>query len=209
MEHYVAGDTSVRVLKGFTFVDQNGTSFAAPGYPLPPGTPIAATGSGRLTLQAGGGSGPPAVKPNAQAANVVDTVADPVTPGPAANALNLTVPIARAASAVGAPKLTVTYSGTAPPGPRPARVFAQLVDPATKIVVNNQITPIPVTLDGKPHTLTEPLETIAYTAKAGSSLELQLVATTVAYITPRLGGTVDFSRVKVVLPTVKGLSVLS
>ena len=87
-------------------------------------------------------------------------------------------------------------------------MFAQLVDPATGIVVNNQVTPIPVTLDGKSHTLTIPLETVGYTAKAGTSLELQLVATTVAYITPRLGGTVDFSRVTVVLPTVKGLSII-
>ena len=94
------------------------------------------------------------------------------------------------------------------PGTRPTRVFAQLVDPATGIVVNNQITPVPVTLDGRAHTVTVPLETVGYTAKAGTSLELQLVATTVAYITPRLGGTITFARVTVVLPTVKGLSVL-
>ena len=143
MQRYVARDTSVQVLKGFAFVDQNGTSYAAPGYPLPPGAPIVATGSGRLALKAGGGSGPPTVAANAQAANVVDVVAYPVTPGPAANALNITVPIARAAVVVGAPKLSMTYSGTVVPGTRPTRVFAQLVDPATGIVVNNQITPDP------------------------------------------------------------------
>jgi ABC-2 type transport system ATP-binding protein len=87
-------------------------------------------------------------------------------------------------------------------------VFAQLVDPATGIVVNNQITPIPVTLDGRSHTATVPLESIGYTAKAGGSLELQLVATTVAYVTPRLGGTITFAHVKVELPTVKGLRVI-
>ena len=65
-----------------------------------------------------------------------------------------------------------------------------------------------MTLDGKSHTVTVPLETVGYTAKPGTSLELQLVATTVAYVTPRLGGTITFSRVTVVLPTVKGLSVL-
>jgi ABC-2 type transport system ATP-binding protein len=208
MQRYVAGDTSVQVLKGFAFVDQSGTSYAAPGYPLPPGASIVAAGSGRLALEAGGGSGPPMVVANAQAANVVDTVAYPVTPAPAANALNIAVPIARAAVAVGAPMLSMTYSGTAAPGTRPTRVFAQLVDPATGIVVNNQITPIPVTLDGRSHTLTIPLETVCYTAKAGTSLELQLAATTVAYIIPRLGGSVAFSRVALVLPTVKGLSVL-
>jgi ABC-2 type transport system ATP-binding protein len=208
MQRYVARDTSVQVLKGFAFVDQRGTSYAAPGYPLPSGAAIVATGSGMLALKAGGGSGPPTVAPNAQAANVVDAVAYAVTPGPATNALNITVPIARAAVVVGAPKLSMTYSGTVAPGTRPTRVFAQLVDPATGIVVNNQITPIPVTLNGRSHTVTVPLETVGYTAKAGTSLDLQLVATTVAYITPRLGGTITFSRVTVVLPTVKGLSVL-
>ena len=208
MQRYVARDTSVHVLEGFAFVDQEGASYAAPGYPLPSGAPITATGSGTLALRAGGGSGPPAVAANAQAANLVDVVAYAVTPGPATNALNIAVPIARAAVVVGAPKLAMTYSGTAAAGTRPPRVFAQLVDPASRIVVNNQITPIPVTLDGRSHTVTVPLETIGYTARAGSSLELQLVSTTTAYITPRLGGTIKFSRVTVVLPTVKGLTVL-
>ena len=72
-------------------------------------------------------------------------------------------------------------------------------------MVNNQITPIPVTLDGKPHTVTVPLETIGYTAQSGTSLQLQLVATTVAYVTPQLGGSITFTRVRVVLPTARGL----
>jgi ABC-2 type transport system ATP-binding protein len=208
MQHYVARDASAHVLKGFAFVDQDGTSYAAPGYPLPAGAPVVATGSGTLALQAGGGSGPPAVAANPKAANVVDSVALPVTPGPAKNALNIPVPITRSAVLVGPPSLSITYSGTVAPGTRPTRVFAQLVDPATGIVVNNQITPIPVTLDGKSHSVTIPLESVGYTAKAGASLELQLVATTVAYITPRLGGTITFDRVRVEVPTANGLHVL-
>jgi ABC-2 type transport system ATP-binding protein len=208
MEHYVAREESAHVLKGFAFVDQDGTSYAAPGYPLPAGAPVVATGSGTLALQAAGGSGPPAVAANAKAANIVDSVALPVTPGPAKNALNISVPTPRAAVLVGPPKLSLTYTGTVAPGTRPTRVFAQLVDPATGIVVNNQITPIPVTLDGKSHKVTIPLETIGYTAKAGGSLQLQLVATTVAYITPRLGGTITFKQVRVDVPTAKGLQVL-
>jgi ABC-2 type transport system ATP-binding protein len=208
MQHYVARDTSVDVLKGFAFVDQVGTSYAAPSYPLPAGEPIEASGSGTLALESQGGSGPPTVPPNATAANVVDVVAYKVTPAPAANAVNVTVPLPGDAVVVGAPTLSLTYSGTVPAGPRPTRVFAQLVDPTTGIVVNNQITPVPVTLDGKAHTLHIPMESIGYTASAGTSLELQLVATTVAYITPRLGGSVGFSRVQVSLPTVHGLTVL-
>jgi ABC-2 type transport system ATP-binding protein len=203
MQRYVAGDSSVHVLTGFAFVDQNGTSYAARSYPLASGSPITAKGSGTLQLRAGGGSGPPVAAPNAQAANVVDLVATPVTPAPATNALNVTVPVRHTAIVVGAPKLSITYSGSAESGTRPTRIFAQLVDPETGIVVNNQITPIPVTLDGKPHTVTVPLETIGYTAQAGTSLELQLVAATVAYVTPQLGGSITFTRARVVLRIVQ------
>jgi ABC-2 type transport system ATP-binding protein len=208
MQHFVARDNNVPVVKGFEFVDQNGTSYAAGSYPLPAGVPIVGRGSGTLALTATGGSGPPTVPPNAQAANVVDSVAYGVTPAPAANALNVAVPLTSAADLVGPPTLTLTYHGTTSAGARPERVFAQLVDPATGIVLNNQITPVPVTLDGKTHTLVIPMETIGYTAKAGTSLELQLTATTVAYVTPRLGGSVNFSHVSVSLPTVHGLKVL-
>ncbi len=208
MQHYVARDASVKALKGFEFVDQNGTSYAAAGYPLPKATSLQANGSGTLALQSQGGSGPPTVSVNNQAASVVDAVAYGVTPGPATNAVTIKIPIDRAAAVVGAPKLSLTYSGTASAGERPTRVFAQLVDPTTGIVVNNQITPIPVDLDGKVHTVELPMESIGYNAEAGTSLELQLVATTVAYITPRLGGSIDFSHVTVTLPTAKNLTVL-
>jgi ABC-2 type transport system ATP-binding protein len=207
MQHFVAKDTTVKVLKGFEFVDQNGTSYGANEYPLPQGVPVVASGSGTLSLTAQGGSGPPTLPPNAQAANVVDTVALGVTPAPAANAVNITVPITRDADLVGPPTLKLTYSGTAA-GDRLSRVFAQLVDPATGIVVNNQVTPIPLILDGKTHSLAIPMETIGYTGVSGKPLELQLTPTTVAYVAPRLGGSIHFTHVAVSLPTVRGLTVL-
>jgi ABC-2 type transport system ATP-binding protein len=208
MQHWVARDTSVPVLHGVVLVDQNGNGYASPSYPPPSGAPFSATGSGTLALVAGGGSGPPTIAPNAQAANAVDAVAYAVTPAPASNALNVQVSLTRHAVILGAPTLTLTYSGSVAPGARPTRVFAQLVDPVTGIVVGNQVTPVPVTLDGRPHTVAVPMETVAYTAMPGTTLELQLVSTTVAYATPRLGGSVDFSRIGVVLPTANDLSVL-
>ena len=87
-----------------------------------------------------------------------------------------------------------------PPGQRPTRVFAQLVDDATGLVVGNQVTPIAVTLDGRVHNLTIPLEAIAFTANAASHLTLQVVATTVAYARPRLGGTINFDNIDVQIP---------
>jgi ABC-2 type transport system ATP-binding protein len=106
---------------------------------------------------------------------------------------------------VGAPRLTLSYSGSSPAGVRPTRVFAQLVDDATGIVLGNQVTPIQVTLDGKPHQTSVALEDIAYTAHAGTHVTLQMVATTTAYAQPRLGGSVTFDSIAVSLPVAAGL----
>ena len=73
-------------------------------------------------------------------------------------------------------------------------------------MLGNQITPIEVTLDGKAHDTTTPLEMVAFTAKAGAHLTLQLVATTAAYAKPRLGGSIDFSAMHISLPTVTGVT---
>ena len=109
-------------------------------------------------------------------------------------------------SSSGAPELTISYSGTVPDGDRPTRVFAQLVDDATGFVLGNQITPIEVTLDGQTHTTTVPLEIVAHAATAGQHLTLQLVATTVAYAQPRVGGSITFDQISISLPTVTGTS---
>jgi ABC-2 type transport system ATP-binding protein len=94
----------------------------------------------------------------------------------------------------------LTYRGKVA-GTRPARVFAQLVDNRTGLVVGNQVTPIALRLDGRAHTITKPLEIVAERLSKGASVRLQLVATTVAYAKPRLGGRVSFSRIAVSLPT--------
>ena len=46
---------------------------------------------------------------------------------------------------MGAPELTLTYSGTG----SSRHVYAQLVDDTTGLVLGNIVTPIPVTLDGQ------------------------------------------------------------
>ena len=40
---------------------------------------------------------------------------------------------------VGAPSVELTYTGTSPSNDRPARVFAQLVDDSTGVVLGNQV----------------------------------------------------------------------
>ena len=113
---------------------------------------------------------------------------------------------AATATIVGAPQLDLTYSGTVSPGPKPVRVFAQLIDDKTGLVIGNQVTPIKVTLDGASHTTSVPLEMISFSSVPGAHVTLQLVATTDAYAVPRLGGNVDFTNVHIELPVVTGLT---
>ena len=60
---------------------------------------------------------------------------------------------------VGAPQLTMTYSGIG----TSRHVYAQVVDKSTGQVVGNIVTPIPVTLDGRTHTQTYSMENIVWT----------------------------------------------
>jgi ABC-2 type transport system ATP-binding protein len=188
LDHYVKRDASAAIGPAFDFIDQRGTRFTAGDYPpavMKSYRRSAPEGQGRLSLVATGGSG----------AGLV--------PARASNAVNVRVVApagSRSVTIVGAPRLTLTYRGTTPAGVRPTRVFAQLVDDANGLVLGNQITPIPVTLDGKTHTLAVPLEVVAFTMKPGSHLTLQLVASTGAYAQPRLGGQVAFALVRIDLP---------
>ncbi len=203
LARYVQRDTSVDTGPGFTFVDQNGTTYSAPAYPLPDTLPFAGSGSGTLPLVSTGGSGPVTSVPAGQE---LGSLVAPVTPAPATTAVDVPIAFPRSGVIVGAPRLTLAYSGTVPAHSRPTRVFAQLVDTSTGLVLGNQVTPVPVTLDGHPHTVTLPLEIVAYTAEPTSHVELQLVATTVAYATPQLGGSVTFSTVRVTLPVAATLT---
>ena len=203
LDRYVKGDTKVKLGPSFEYVDQNGVEYTAGDYPLRATAPITATGRGSLTLVAGGGSGPAHATGDAGA---LGGLALAITPAQAAHAANIPITVAGAANVVGAPEVTLRYSGSSPAGVRPTRVFAQLVDDATGVVLGNQITPIAVVLDGHAHTTTVPLEIVAFTAAAGAHLTLQLVATTTSYAEPRLGGTINFDAVRIELPTVTGVT---
>ncbi len=207
LDRYVKGDESVDTGAGFDFLDQDGVRYTADSYPMAAGVPISASGSGTIELSLEGGSGPASV-PSGKA-DILSGVAGSIIPAPAANAVRIAIPVDSAAMVVGAPELRMTYSGAEPTGAggtagRPTRVFAQLVDTASGLVVGNQITPVPLTLDGRTHSVEVPLEIVAQRVDPDSSLELQLVATTTLYGLPRLGGSVELSDVSVHLPTVTG-----
>jgi ABC-2 type transport system ATP-binding protein len=170
----------------FEWVDQRGQYFSSNVYPVPPGNPIVASSSaGRVLplLPFIGGSGLPVIPLAAKAINAV----------------NLTVPAATTtAYIVGAPELTLTYSGIG----FGRHVYAQLVDDTTGLVLGGIVTPIPVTLDGQARTVTIPLEQVAHTLRPGETVTLQLVASAGIYATiiPSLGA-LNVSSMQLTLPT--------
>jgi ABC-2 type transport system ATP-binding protein len=185
----------------FQWVDQNGAEHIGPDYPLAAAAPLSATGSGTLTLSTTGGSGPAPVVPSA---GPLAAAVAPITPAKAANAVNVTVGApAHPSLVVGAPTLSLTYHGlSGTGGPVSTSVYAQVVDDTTGKLLGNQVTPIPVTLDGATHTMTIPLEILSATDRPGEHFTVQIAASTVAYQTQRATGAVDFSRIHVVLPSV-------
>lgn len=200
LDRHVRGDSTAAPVAGFATLDQFGTLHAADELPADAATSLVASGSGTLQLVEAGGSGP-ATAGGDGGFDITAGVILAITPGRADNAVNVSIPAPTAeAFVLGAPMLSLTYSGTAPDGERPTAVFAQLVDDSTGLVLGNQITPIPLVLDGSEQTLEIPIETVAHLLRPGSSLTLQLVATTVAYAQPRLGGSVEFTDISITLP---------
>ncbi len=198
LDHYVERRTTVPTGPRFSMVDQRGAAYSASDYPVPTTSTIHGSAHGTLQLVAAGGSGP--AHPPANSHDPLAGVAGSITPAKATNALDIPVTTNVAAVIAAAPQLTFTYRGTAPPSTHPAAVFAQVVDDTTGLVVGNQVTPIPIVLDGQSHTMTVPLEAIAFTITPGARMTVQIVATTVAYATPRLGGSVTIANAQVAIP---------
>ncbi len=200
LARYLKGQRSLATGPGFEWVDQNGRSYSAPTYPLPAGRPLTGEGSGTLQLRQSGGSGP-LVDP--RATNVLALAADSAAPTKAVNAVNVSIGPSRTNLVlVGPPVLSFDYRGTAP---RPAtRVLAQIVDDATGKVLGNQITPVPVRLDGASRSVKVPLEIIAAGTGPGLRFTLQLVANSTAYDVRPAGGSVRFTHIRVQLPSVRG-----
>ncbi len=196
-------DANIKLGPRIDIIDQQGKSFTADDFPTAPGAVVKAHGNGTLKLVEAGGAGPATTS---LTKGLLGSVSLAITPGKATNAVSVSIPFSSDALVAAAPKLKVSYTGTAPAGPHPTRVFAQLVDDATGIVLGNQITPIVMILDGAAHTATVSLETISYHATPGAKVTLQIVATTVAYAQPRLGGSITFSAIDVELPTSHGFT---
>ncbi|MBX7432591.1 hypothetical protein JDV09_10820 [Mycobacterium sp. Y57] len=95
-----------------------------------------------------------------------------------------------------APTLTLTYSGTG----NAQHVYARVVDDETGLVLCNQVTAIPVTLDGQTHTVTCDLEQVAYTLQAGQSLTVQVRTSAFPFISVYSWGAITVVDIEVSLP---------
>ncbi len=179
LQRYVAGKKKVRTGPGFEWLADDAVWRHSFRWPPPPGKAIVATGSGTL-----------AVSP-------VDVVSGtPIAARPAANAVNVAIPAATA-QVVGAPKLKLTYSGTG----TAAYVFAQIVDEKRNLVLGNQVTPLPVTLDGASHTVSRSLEGVAASLSPGGRYHLQIIGGSQVYGPVRGAGAITIANARLSLPT--------
>ncbi|WP_263995212.1 S15 peptidase family protein [Mycobacterium yunnanensis] len=188
LARYVKGQ-NVSTGPAFEWVDQHGQYYTSNTYPSAAGAPIVASSgqSGVLPLV-------PLLFGSGPLFGVL-----PIGATAALNAVNVHIPtVATTTYVVGAPTLTLTYSGTG----TSRHVFAQLVDDSTGNVLGNQATPIPVTLDGQTHTLSISMEQVAQTLKPGQTLTLQLVASTANYENFGAFGALTVSGLQVSLPTI-------
>ena len=155
LDQYVAGSgTPADTIPRFQWFDQNGTYHSSSLMPYEPGfnqpNPYTATGSGGVLGIA------------------------PLLAG------SLRVPLNPPTSSqvVGSPTLSFTYQGLG----ASSAVYASVIDTSTPYpyVVGQIVTPVPVVLDGRPHSVTIALNDIAYTAPGvpTDTLSLQLGAST-------------------------------
>jgi ABC-2 type transport system ATP-binding protein len=188
-------------LPKFQFVDQHGQWYTATHIPT---DDAFYSGSTPVTTNDDGG-GALAIVPLIDGSGPGSGVPLPFSLGFGAEARNaINIPLEDApdgTTIVGAPHLTFNYSGIG----TSRSVYAQIVDKNTGLVVGNLVTPIPVTLDGRPHRVDISMENIVYTygddVPTGADLELQIVGSATPYLNLTQFGFINVSDVSVSLPT--------
>jgi ABC-2 type transport system ATP-binding protein len=182
----------------FEWVAQIGRIFGSNTYPVKPGPFLDVVSDREQSLPLWlllGGSGP---NFRALQAGLIGALLGILSAADAPNAVELTLPgQATTQYLVGAPTLEFTYSGWG----TNRHVYAQLVDDTTGLVLGNQVTPIPVTLDGEEHVVKVSLEQIAHTLAPHQTVTLQIVASAVEYQTLWSSGKLTVSSIKLSLPT--------
>jgi ABC-2 type transport system ATP-binding protein len=185
LRYYVQRDHKAKLPPKFSWLtDDDGQWHSSPVFPVPARAPLTGKGSGVLDLQPGASS---------QGAFIAASAA--------ADAVNVDIaPPARVTDILGEPHIKITYSGTA--APADTRLYAQVLDQNSGRVLGNQVVPIPVTLDGKDHTVERSLEAVATRGGPNARLRVQVAAGTSVYDRQRSSGAVQLKSVEASLPTV-------
>ena len=198
LDRYVKGDESVDTGAQFEWVDQNGEWYSAEQYPVTQGTPVVAERTDRRTIPFVpliGGSGP---NPLILTRGLIATLLGLPSAAGAINAVSLRVPdVAELTHIVGAPEITLTYSGDG----NAEHVYAQIVDDRTGLVLGNHATPIPVVLDGETRTVTFSMEQVAHTLAPGQSVTVQIVTSSAKFLNFYSWGAITVEGMSVSLPT--------
>jgi ABC-2 type transport system ATP-binding protein len=185
LRHWLMDDHPADDDPTFEWLADDGQWRSAADWPAPQGPALVAQGSGMLPFS-------PA---DTQSSGLL------VAATPSPNAVNVAIPPpARHVDAVGEPQLALDYKGTAtdPHG----YVFAQIVDEQRHLVLGNQVTPIAVTLDGKPHSLTHSMEGVAAAIEPGARYTLQIAGGSSVYGPTRSAGLIQLTKVRLSLPSV-------
>lgn len=198
LDRYVKGNENVETGPQFEYVDQNGVWYGDEEYPTTPFTPVVAERTEDRTIAYFpfiGGSGP---NPLIITRGLIAALLGIPSASGAINAVSLRVPdVTELTHIVGAPELTLTYSGNG----TAEHVYAQIVDDETGLVLGNHATPIPVVLDGESRTVTFSLEQVAHTLKPGQSVTVQIVTSTVKYLNFYSWGAITVDAMSISLPT--------
>lgn len=176
----------------FQWWDQDAVRYTSDLLPFEPGfnqpVPYSTTNAGGVLgiIPVLGGSGP---RPG------FSFPVSLIFPTPAGNAINVALTPDTGDQIVGAAQLSFTYSGLG----TSQSVYAQFVDDATGLVVGNNVTAIPVILDGRERTVSVPLNDIAYTVGTGDSLTFQITGWSSIFANAAIG-LVNISDIEVDLP---------
>lgn len=221
LQRWVRDDRTVYLGPAFDTIDQNGTRWIADSYLGTVDRELSTHGRGVLELTDTGDWYE--ITDEDARGQLLDTLARDITPTRSFDALEVTLTADESAMLLGAPVVDLSYVAKPLTGAeraefdarmgtafgstegRPARVFAQLVDEQTGVVIGNQSTPIPLVIDGEAHKISLPLESISFWLEEGSRVTLQLTPRSASYAIPLLGPRVEFSSVDLRLPVVDWL----
>ncbi|MEZ0342437.1 CocE/NonD family hydrolase [Mycobacterium sp. pV006] len=204
LDRYVKG-ADVSTGPQFEWVDQRGRWLSSDTYPVAPDTtPLVAERTRPKFLPIVpfvGGSGP---NPLIITRGLIATILGLPSGAYALNAANLRMPkVAETTHVLGAPSLTLTYSGTG----SARHVYAQIIDNRTGLVLGNHVTPIPVELDGQSRTVTVSLEQVAHTLNPGQSVTVQVMTSAFPFWNLYSWGGITIEGMSVRMPTIESAAV--